>query len=79
MTIAFAAATVINSSQAEAASVNTYLQVEDTETDTLWGIAEANCTKNMDLRDYIAEICETNDIDVNDGIQPGQILFVPIY
>lgn len=79
MVIAFAASTVINSSKAEAASVSTYLQVEVTENDTLWGIAEENCTKNMDLRDYVSEICETNDIEASDGLQPGQILFVPIY
>lgn len=64
--------------QAQAASVSRYKQIEIQESDTLWNIAESYCSPDMDIRTYIDDICETNDISA-DGVMPGDTVFVPIY
>jgi len=79
MLIAFASATLISNSKAEASSVTTYMQVVVDDNDTLWTIAESYCNVNMDLRDYIYDVCEINDIDSNDVLHAGDVLFVPLY
>ncbi len=78
-TIVFAAYGLASINFAQASSVNTYQQVTINHNDSLWEVAESHCQSNMDIRDYIAEICEINDITSNDVLQPGQVLFVPIY
>jgi len=77
--LTFATATIINKNGAEASSVNTYMQVEVQPYDSLWSIAEGYCNTNMDMRDYVKEICNVNDIDVNGSLQPGDVVFVPLY
>ncbi|MBQ0018719.1 MAG: LysM peptidoglycan-binding domain-containing protein [Clostridiales bacterium] len=79
MMIAFASATLIKSGNAEASSVDTYMQVVVEDRDSLWSIAESYCNTNMDLRDYIDDVCEINDIDSNDMLHEGDVLFVPLY
>ena len=79
MLIAFTLSTVISSNQAQAASVKAYRQVVVDHNETLWNIAQENATEDMDIRFYIDEICETNDIDENDALVPGQVVFVPVY
>ena len=66
-------------SSAQASSVNTFKQVVVQDNGSLWAVAEEYCESNMDIRDYIDDICEINDIDSNDVLQQGDILFVPIY
>lgn len=77
-TIAFAGSTIMGLSKANAAAVSTYRQVEIQADDTLWNIAEQYCSENVDIRDYISEVCEVNDISLN-NIQAGDIIFVPVY
>lgn len=79
MFVAFFSISVINSTKAEAASIDTFMQVEIQEHDSLWSLAEQYCNVNMDLRDYIDDICDINDIDSNDMLHPGDVLFVPLY
>lgn len=79
MFVAFFSISVINSNKAEAASIDTFMQVEIQEYDSLWSLAEQYCNVNMDLRDYIDDICNINDIDSNDMLHPGDVLFVPLY
>ncbi len=79
MFVAFFSISVINSNKAEAASIDTFMQVEIQEYDSLWSLAEQYCNVNMDLRDYIDDICDINDIDSNDMLHPGDVLFVPLY
>lgn len=79
MLIAFFSFSLINSNKAEAASIDTFMQVEIQENDNLWSLAEQYCNVNMDLRDYIDDICDINDIDSNDMLHPGDVLFVPLY
>ena len=75
----FAALGIASINSAEAASVNTYQQVVIQDNGSLWEVAESHCQSNMDIRDYIDDICEINDINANDVLQPGQVVFVPIY
>lgn len=75
----FAALGIVNSNFAVASSVNTYQQVTVTDNGSLWEVAESYCQSNMDIRDYIDDICEINDISSSDFLQPGQVIFVPIY
>lgn len=79
MFVTFFSISVINSNKAEAASIDTFMQVEIQEHDSLWSLAEQYCNVNMDLRDYIDDICNINDIDSNDMLHPGDVLFVPLY
>lgn len=76
--IAFAASTIIGLNKASAATVNTYRQVVIQTNDTLWNIAEEYCSDDIDIRDYILDVCEINDIYVN-NLQAGDVIFVPIY
>ena len=79
MIIAFAGYSILGASHAEAAAVKTYKQVVIHEGDSLWGIADKY---NQDVRkstaEIVNEICETNDVDLND-VQPGDMIFVPLY
>ena len=77
--IAFSFISIINRNSAEAASVNTYIQVVVQDSDNLWSIAEDYCDRDHDIRELVNDICETNDIDSNEYLQPGDIIFVPLY
>lgn len=78
-TITFAGFALFDNSNADAASVNTYKQVTVEDNGTLWAIAEEYCIPTMDVRDFIDEICEVNDISSNDFLQTGDVIFVPLY
>ncbi|MBQ0004258.1 MAG: LysM peptidoglycan-binding domain-containing protein [Clostridiales bacterium] len=67
------------SNTTEAASVNTFAQVTVQSDDTLWTIASEYVDDSMDIRDYIDEIREINDIGNNESIYVGEQIFVPIY
>lgn len=45
--------------------------------DTLWSIAEEYAPANQDIRDYIYEICDKNDITASDLVQ-GQDILIPV-
>ena len=79
MILVFGLVSVISSTRTEAATVNTYVQVEIEENDTLWKIAEKYNNDSMDIRKYIYEIREINDIAGDESIYPGELIFVPIY
>lgn len=78
LTITFSSMTILKLSQASASSRNTYKQIEIHTGDTLWEIASNYCPNNIDIREYVSEICETNDINAN-NISPGNVVFVPLY
>ena len=46
--------------------------------DTLWCIAAKHTTHKQDIRELIARIKQTNNIDKNVEIYPGQVLQVPV-
>ena len=79
MIIIFAGYTIIGAGNAEAAAVKTNEQVVIHEGDNLWDIAEKyNPDSRKSIKSIRYEICETNDIDIND-VQPGDMIFVPVY
>ena len=79
MIIIFAGYSIIGAGNADAAAVRTYKQVVIHEGDNLWDIVEeCNPGVHKSTREIINEICETNDVDIND-VQPGDMIFVPIY
>ena len=45
--------------------------------DTIWGIAGDYVDPSKDIRKYIKEICELNDIKPGE-IYPGQVIVVPV-
>lgn len=46
--------------------------------DTLWCISEKYAPKNMDIRIYLDNIMQFNELN-SVIISPGQILYIPIY
>jgi hypothetical protein len=46
--------------------------------DTLWDIAKISVPERTDIRDYILDIMEVNELD-DVTIHPGQTLQIPIY
>lgn len=79
MIMAFAGYSLIGAGHADAAAVHTYKQVVIHDGDNLWDIVEKyNPDVHKSTREIIYEICETNDIEA-DEIQPGDMIFVPIY
>lgn len=79
MIIVFAGYSIMGAGQAEAAAVNTYKQVVIHEGDNLWDIVEKyNPDVHKSYREIIHDIEETNDVDAN-CLQPGDMIFVPIY
>ena len=77
MITVFAGYTVINA-RAEAAVAETYAQVVIQENDTLWDIAGMYNPDRSDIREIVYEIYDINGIDAN-NLQPGQVIFVPVY
>ena len=47
--------------------------------DTLWNIAENYCPDDMDIREYIYEIKEINNISSNEYIHPRDCIELPVY
>ncbi len=46
--------------------------------DTLWGIAKRTLPDNTDIRQYIIEIREANNLE-HSNINEGQRLYIPVY
>ena len=79
MIIVFAGYSLLNISQAQAASAYTYVRVVVQDSDTLWGLAEMyNPDADVSYRDIVYDICSVNDISAED-IHPGDVLFIPVY
>ena len=79
MIIVFAGYSLLNISQAQAASAYTYERVVVQDSDTLWGLAEMyNPDADVSYRDSVYDICSVNDISAED-IHPGDVLFIPVY
>ena len=74
--LTFSITTFLGSST-EASSTDTYRQVVVHENETIWTIAEENCSNEKDIRVQVNEICEINDIQAGD-VQPGDTLIVPV-
>ncbi len=71
----FSATTGLFTAQGDTRAIYTTIEVSDG--DTLWSIAQQYGSDKMDTRDFIAEICELNEIDAG-SLQAGSTLMVPI-
>lgn len=78
ISVTFVGISIINNNHASASSVSTYKQVVVQTDGTLWDIAEDYCSNEMDIRTYIRDICEINDINP-ENLRAGDEIFVPIY
>jgi len=54
------------------------IEVQVGDGDTLWNIAGKTLPKRRDIRDYIMEIKEFNELD-DANINTGQSLLIPVY
>ncbi|MZQ75637.1 MAG: LysM peptidoglycan-binding domain-containing protein [Peptoclostridium sp.] len=52
-------------------------QIVVMEGDTLWDIAQKNMSEDTDIRDYICQIQELNDMD-GANLIPGETIMVPL-
>lgn len=71
--------TLFTGSETEASSMDTFVQVELSESDSIWTIASEYCNDSQDIRDFIKDIKDVNDISSADTLHPGDKIFVPIY
>ncbi len=76
--IIFGLVTLFGSNRTEAASVNTYTQVKVEADDTLWSIASDYIDDSTDIRSFIYEIREINDIEDGESLHVGDLLFIPV-
>lgn len=55
----------------------TFIQVEVEENDTLWNMSQEFISDDVNIRKYIHEVCEINEIKAGD-IKAGDLLIFPI-
>jgi LysM domain. len=55
-----------------------YITVSVGRSDTVWGIAGKYVSEHQDIRDLVYEIQQTNHLNKNAEVQPGQQLKIPI-
>lgn len=70
--------TVLGLSDASSLTKPEYARVLIISGDTLWDIASRYHHEGDDVRKFVYEICELNDISA-DSIYPGQSLLIPVY
>ncbi|MBQ3291749.1 MAG: LysM peptidoglycan-binding domain-containing protein [Mogibacterium sp.] len=76
--ITFAGFSLLSAGQAEASAPVRYAKVVIQENDTLWNIASSYNPERSDIRELVHEIYDFNNIDAN-NLQPGDIVYVPVY
>lgn len=76
--ITFAGFSLLSAGQAEASAPVRYAKVVIQENDTLWNIASSYNPEQSDIRELVHEIYDFNNIDAN-NLQPGDIVYVPVY
>jgi hypothetical protein len=69
--------TALGFNDALALSEQQYIEIEVESGDTLWTIADEYMPDDMDIREAVYVICETNDIDAN-TLYAGQTLSIPV-
>lgn len=68
---------LIGSFNASGSTKHTYETITIQSGDTLWSIAEEYAPEGQDIRDYIYEICDRNNIKAGD-ITQGQDIEIPV-
>ena len=69
--------TALGFNDALALSEQQYIEIQVKSGDTLWTIADEYMPDDMDVREAVYVICETNDIDAN-TLYAGQTLNIPV-
>ena len=69
--------TALGFNDALALSEQQYIEIEVESGDTLWTIADEYMPDDMDIREAVYMICETNDVDAN-TLYAGQTLNIPV-
>ena len=69
--------TALGFNDALALTEQQYIQIQVESGDTLWTIADSYMPDDMDIREAVYIICDTNDMNAND-LYAGQILNIPV-
>ncbi len=69
--------TALGFNDALALSEQQYIEIQVESGDTLWTIADEFMPDDMDIREAVYVICETNDIDAN-HLYAGMTLDIPV-
>ena len=69
--------TALGFNDALALSEQQYIEIEVESGDTLWTIADEYMPDDMDIREAVYMICETNDVDAY-TLYAGQTLNIPV-
>ena len=69
--------TALGFNDALALSEQQYIEIQVESGDTLWTIADEYMPDDMDIREAVYMICETNDVDAN-TLYAGQTLSIPV-
>lgn len=69
--------TALGFNDALALSEQQYIEIQVESGDTLWTIADEYMPDDMDIREAVYMICETNDVDAN-TLYAGQTLNIPV-
>jgi len=69
--------TALGFNDALALSEQQYIEIQVESGDTLWTIADEYMPDDIDIREAVYMICETNDVNAN-TLYAGQILNIPV-
>ncbi len=69
--------TALGFNDALALSEQQYIEIEIESGDTLWTIADQYMPDDMDIREAVYIICDTNDIDASQ-LYVGQTINIPV-
>ena len=69
--------TALGFNDALALSEQQYIEIQVESGDTLWTIADEYMPDDMDIREAVYVICETNNVDAN-TLYVGQTLSIPV-
>lgn len=69
--------TALGFNDALALSEQQYIEIQVESGDTLWTIADEYMPDDMDIREAVYLICDTNDIDA-EHLYAGQTLSIPV-
>ena len=65
-------------SDVAASNIPNYVEYYVESGDTLWDIAHEYAPENMNVKQFIYEICVHNDTDAS-HLQAGQVIEIPLY
>ena len=69
--------TALGFNDALALSEPQYIEIQVESGDTLWTLADEYMPDDMDIREAVYMICETNDVDA-EHLYAGQTLSIPV-